>query len=190
MGDKSSQTKEWIRQCALVLFAEKGFTAVTMKDICEASGLSRGGLYRHYGSTGQLFEEVLKEIVKPDDFIRKEMDQGTPAGEILESLLARMQQEMLEQKTSLSRGIYEYSSVCDSSFMLELNRKAKEKWRTLIEYGISRKEFAPVNPEQMSDLILYVYQGVRLWSRIIPLEPGTVTNIIEKIRGDLVRRQD
>lgn len=34
---------------------QKGFTAVTMSDLCDASGLSRGGLYRHFSSTKDVF---------------------------------------------------------------------------------------------------------------------------------------
>lgn len=51
MSLKGEKTKQDIREKAYQLFAEKGFKAVTMKDICELTGLSRGGLYRHYEST-------------------------------------------------------------------------------------------------------------------------------------------
>lgn len=34
-----------------------------MKDICEATGLSRGGLYIHYGSTQQIFSDIVNEIM-------------------------------------------------------------------------------------------------------------------------------
>ena len=54
MGKKGDATKAAIRNTALHLFIRKGFKDVTMKDICEAAGLSRGGLYMHYGSTGQI----------------------------------------------------------------------------------------------------------------------------------------
>ena len=59
MGDKAARTKERIREAAYGLFAEKGFKEVTMTDICEKTGLSRGGLYRHYSGTGEIFAEIL-----------------------------------------------------------------------------------------------------------------------------------
>ena len=46
MSAKGDKTKELICSEAYKLFAEKGFKEVTMKDICEKTGLSRGGLYR------------------------------------------------------------------------------------------------------------------------------------------------
>ncbi len=42
---KGEKTKQDIREKAYQLFVEKGFKEVTMKDICELTGLSRGGLY-------------------------------------------------------------------------------------------------------------------------------------------------
>lgn len=51
MGKKGNETKQHIKEQAKILFANKGFKEVTMKDICEATSLSRGGLYRHYDST-------------------------------------------------------------------------------------------------------------------------------------------
>jgi len=32
-----------------------------MTDICEQTGLSRGGLYRYYSGTDQIFSEILSE---------------------------------------------------------------------------------------------------------------------------------
>jgi len=61
MGNKGTKTKEKIRKQAYRLFAEKGFKAVTMTDICEQTGLSRGGLYRYYSGTDQIFSEILSE---------------------------------------------------------------------------------------------------------------------------------
>lgn len=46
MGLKGELTKQDIREKAYQLFAQKGFKEVTMKDICELTGLSRGGLCR------------------------------------------------------------------------------------------------------------------------------------------------
>lgn len=44
MSLRGDKTKQEIRDKAYQLFAEKGFKEVTMKDICERTGLSRGGL--------------------------------------------------------------------------------------------------------------------------------------------------
>lgn len=63
MGTKGEKTKRIICENAFQLFAEKGFKDVTMKDICEKTGLSRGGLYRHYENTGQIFLEIIRVLM-------------------------------------------------------------------------------------------------------------------------------
>lgn len=186
MGEKAIQTRETIKQKSYPLFTKQGFQAVTMKDICEATGLSRGGLYRHYDSTRQIFEEILSDLAKLDtDFLCQGMEQGRPAREILKKELSRMEAEMQDAASSLSYAIYEYSALCDNHMMLELNRKATERWKCFLEYGIQREEFQMVDAAQMTDLILYVYQGIRMWSRVIPLKNKTIGNIIKKIESDL-----
>lgn len=49
-GEKGDETRQHIKEQAKILFSKKGFKVVTMKGICEATGLSRGGLYRQYNS--------------------------------------------------------------------------------------------------------------------------------------------
>ena len=67
MGKKGEDTKKFIREKAICLFAQKGFKNVTMKDICTVTGLSRGGLYRHYDSTQQIFSEIVDMLMNAQD---------------------------------------------------------------------------------------------------------------------------
>ena len=188
MGIKGNRRREEILRQSGKLFAEKGYTAVTMQQVCGSCRLSRGGLYRYFGSTKEIFEELLKRRTGPGgEKWKRLMEEGRPAPEILEQALAVLEMEMNSAETSLSLAVYEYSRVWGGGFIEELNRKAREKWKSLILYGMERGEFRDVDPEQMTDIILYVYQGVRLWSRVIPLGEKAGKNIVKKIRKDLVR---
>ena len=59
MGEKSAKKKQYILDKARVVFSEKGFKNVTMKDIVDACDISRGGLYLYFSSTEDIFLEVL-----------------------------------------------------------------------------------------------------------------------------------
>ena len=111
MGKKGDETKRYIKEKALSLFAEKGFKNVTMKDICAETGLSRGGLYRHYNSTCKIFSEIIDGLMKAqnDEFSEK-MKKGIAAAEILDEILNRYKCEMRDSENSLSLAIYEYDS--------------------------------------------------------------------------------
>lgn len=107
MGEKAEKTKENIRREAYRLFAAKGFKEVTMTDICEKTGLSRGGLYRYYSNTGEIFSEILsKEYVISD-----RMEKQESARDILEDMLEAIRCEILEKELSLSLAIYEYANL-------------------------------------------------------------------------------
>lgn len=166
MGVKGTKTKERIRQEAYKLFAQKGFKEVTMSDICEKTGLSRGGLYRYYSGTGEIFSEILSQEYVIDD----RMKEHESASSILEDMLRAIKSEIMDRELSLSLAIYEYASLGQEELFTKINEKAKKRWISLINYGIETKEFKEVDPDQVSDMILYYYQGLRMWSRVISFD--------------------
>ncbi len=185
--NKKEKTRELILEKSQHLFAEIGFKQVTMKDICEATGLSRGGLYSHFSSTKEVFESLLEKITAEDEFdIGEEIKKGASAIDILNSSLKRMLKEIEQPEDSLSIAIYEYSQMNDPDEIVRLNKRAREKWSKLIRYGIERGEFNNVDVNEIVSLILYSYQGIRMWSRIIPMKKKVSDQIINHIRKQLI----
>lgn len=116
MGKKGEEIKQIIKEKACLLFSKKGFKNVTMKDICMETGLSRGGLYRHYNSTQQIFMEILNYFMnEQDNQISEKIQQGYPATQILNEVLERYKTEMLDTTASLSVAIFEFFSANYSS---------------------------------------------------------------------------
>jgi AcrR family transcriptional regulator len=182
MGSKAKKTKEKILQEAYLLFAEKGFKAVTMTDICEKTGLSRGGLYRYYSGTEQIFSEIIsKEYVISDRIERQES-----AINILEDMLEAIRCEIIDKELSLSLAIYEYANLRNDVFFITVNNNAKNRWISLLNYGMESGEFKCVDVKQTADLILYYYQGLRMWSRVIPFDQQEAENYVNTIRQMLL----
>lgn len=189
MGKKGEETKQLIREKACFLFSQKGFKNVTMKDICSETGLSRGGLYRHYDSTQQIFIEILNYFMnEQDNEISEKMKSSYPARQILEEILEKYKTEMLDNSATLSIAIYEFFSMnyLDSkdNFLLKQYIYSVETWKNLINYGVQRGEFKKVNYEEIIDIIIFSYQGVRMYSAIMPIEeqvPQRIINHIKKV---------
>ncbi len=187
MSLKGEKTKQEIREKAYQLFAKKGFKEVTMKDICELTGLSRGGLYRHYESTGQIFLEIVNAF---SDRQKKEVlakiQRRIPATTILEELLSKYASEMIDSETSLSLAIYEfYSNPAISKEDNSVKRQyevSKSTWIELINYGIGTKEFHPVNPESVFNVVIFSYQGVRMYSRLMKMDNEIPVQIVNEIK--------
>ncbi|WP_144015191.1 TetR/AcrR family transcriptional regulator [Peptoniphilus porci] len=57
----ADERKKQIRQAAIKVFLNKGFRNTVMNDIMEETGLSRGGLYHHYGSTYEILYDLMMD---------------------------------------------------------------------------------------------------------------------------------
>lgn len=194
MSLKGERTKQDIRKKAYQLFAQKGFKEVTMKDICELAGLSRGGLYRHYESTEQIFLEIVNAFSNQQkNEVLTKIERQIPATTILEELLSKYANEMIDYENSLSLAIYEfYSNPAISKEDNSVKNQyeiSKSTWVELINYGIGTKEFNPVNPESVFHLILFAYQGVRMYSRLMKMDYEIPNQIVSEIKKLLMRKE-
>ncbi|MDD3205070.1 MAG: TetR/AcrR family transcriptional regulator [Lachnospiraceae bacterium] len=190
MSSKKEKTREFILDASYALFAKQGFNRITMKDICEAANLSRGGLYSHFSSTRELFEAILEKINQKEEMnFYEEMEQGISATQILDKALALMEDEMNHAEDSLSLAMYEYAGSGETVLMEHFNKMGEAKWTALIQYGMERGEFQRVNVAEIVTIILYAYQGVRMWSRIVPMTQETIQSIASHIRKQLIKEK-
>lgn len=192
INKRGEETRKLIKKCACGLFASKGFKQVTMKDICEAASLSRGGLYCHYESTQEIFKEIINDFMSwQEDTFSEKIGQNIPAKEILNEVLEKYKAEMLDGQASLSLAIYEYFSIADvSETENELNTQylaSFKAWKNLLDYGIQTGEFNPVDIRPVFDLIIFSYQGVRMYSKLMPINEEIPQGIIEQIRKIIVK---
>lgn len=189
---RGKETRQLIKKYSFALFAEKGFKQVTMKDICEVTKLSRGGLYCHYGSTQDIFKEILNDMMsQQENTFSKKISQNLPAKEILNDVLKIYEEEMLDSQSSLSLAIYEYFSIKENAetqnelymqYLWSLN-----VWKELIEYGIKKDEFNNVDVLSVFNLIIFSYQGVRMYSKLMPIDETIPKRIIEQIKKILIK---
>lgn len=187
MGIKGNRTKQYIKDQARRLFAQNGYKTVTMKDICEATGLSRGGLYRHYDSTDQIFAEIIEEFLgEQTDLFSESMEKELPAPGILDAVLHQYQSEMLDAEGSLSLAICEYFSSKGRAKREDILSKqylsSFQPWEKLIAYGIARGEFKDVDARGVFDILLFSYQGVRMYSQLMEIPKETPKRIIEQVK--------
>ena len=191
MGKKGDETKRLILEKAMALFAKKGFKNVTMKDICIDTGLSRGGLYRHYESTNQIFSEIIDILMNTqDNELSSKIENEVPAPVILDEILERYKKEMLDSSGSLSIAILEFYSENQPSdndnVLFEQYLYSKDMWSYFISYGVNRGEFNNVNSEEIIDMIIFSYQGVRMFSTIMPIAEQIPNRIINHIKKALL----
>ena len=190
MGEKSLQKKQHILDTARKIFSEKGYKNVTMKDIVDASDISRGGLYLYFSSTQELLLELLQqEADETDDVFTRKITEEDSAADILTLFLKEQKKELLQKKNNLTMAVYEYSfeeqnkknSMLRKQF--EAGIKVIEK---LIETGIASGEFYCENPRGAAENIMYVLEGMKINSQTMGITESMVDKQLLYIMQGLI----
>src|SRR5580658_5656123 len=67
-----NDSREHILNISLQLFLQKSFKEVTMKEIVDRTGLSKGAFYHYFSSKEQVFKEVINHFFA--DFFMEDFD--------------------------------------------------------------------------------------------------------------------
>jgi AcrR family transcriptional regulator len=88
-----------ILDAALAEFGEHGFASTRIDDIATRCGLSKGGIYCHFHSKGEIFVALLGRHLRPLELARDEMPPATPVRPLVTWLVQRMHQRLNEPDT-------------------------------------------------------------------------------------------
>lgn len=166
MGEKSQQKRKYILEKARGVFIEKGYRAVTMKDVIDACEISRGGLYLYFPSTKEIFLEVLKqENESADDVFSTRIKADSTPADILVLFFEAQKAELLNAKDNLSMAIYEYSFAhapsAEDNFLHRQFEEAVEALTQLIEMGVEEGELYCEDTELAARQIMYTMEGLK-----------------------------
>ncbi len=191
MGEKSNQKKQLILETSRRIFMEKGYKDVTMKDIVEACGISRGGLYLYFNSTKDIFTEVLQmESQETDDLFAANIQEDAGASDILALFLKEQKKELLRRKNSLTVAIYEFffeNKVPKKENILRLQFDgAVAVIEKLITDGVENGEFYCEDPLGCARNIMYVLEGLKVSAQTIGISEKTVDDELLYIMQGLI----
>lgn len=190
MSEKSAQKRNLILENAKNVFVERGFKNVTMKDIIEASGISRGGLYLYFSSTKEIFLEVLKrEATQDDNVFSENFTDETTAADILYLFLQEQKKELFRKKDNLTVAIYEYyfgeSAQGKGKELKKQFDKATKIVAKLIEAGVEEEVFYCEDCMGAALNIMYAFEGMKVASKTMGIKEAMVDKEIEYILGQL-----
>lgn len=172
MGGKGDKTKEFIVKTSAGLFSQKGFIAVTMKDICEVCNLSRGGLYRHFGSTKEIFIEALeRDKNDAEESIDQAIALGLSPKKLMEGFFQLQKNDIAYNKNRIDAAVYEFSAACpdQKAYLNERFSSAVRSFAKLIDYGQKKGEFPEGDAESQAENIVIFLEGLKLSSKIIDM---------------------
>lgn len=185
MSSKGEAARVRILQCAQSLFSQKGYCAVTMQDICEASGFSRGGLYRHYASTEDIFVDIIRrEQADAYNELQRAKALGVGPERIMRHFLRARMRWVCGEERSFDVAVSEFAANS------ELGRKAlavraEESigvLTELIQWGNREEIFHCACPTETAKHILWLTEGMSRHSSLLPVTEEDIQQQLALIR--------
>jgi TetR/AcrR family transcriptional repressor of nem operon len=168
---KGVLTRRRIVEMAAPLFNQRGFAGCSMQDILDATGLQKGGLYRHFSSKEELAAEAFRYSLAQAVKIR--MPAG-PSPNAVSRLRAAIEQ-FVEIPSPVPGGCPILNTAIDADdgnpVLRDLARAGLRRWRSriarVVREGIAQKQIrAEVQPQTLANTIIATLEGALMISRL------------------------
>lgn len=189
MATKGMQTKQFIIDTSIRLFSEKGYSNVTMKDVCEACNLSRGGLYRHFNSTKEIFIDMLNSHKNnAKNLLDESIKENISARQMLEYFLNQQKSEIQSEYSGLDFAIHEFAFVekDQRDYMNKRYNSAITMLSKLIDYGQSKNEFKKCNSTILATHIMFLLDSMKTSAPVLILTDNDIDNQINLIKDMVI----
>lgn len=175
-----------IIKTAARLFKERGYSAVTMRDLASALGIKAASLYNHINSKQEILAEIIITIA--EDFTRrlneiKESSDG-PTEQLYNiiKLHVKITSENMDGMASLNNDWMHLEEKLD--YYIGLRSAYENKFRSILQNGINAGEFKSVDVEVMLFSILSTLRSLYLW--IPKKENLNIDNLADSLGSVLV----
>ena len=191
MGQKSDNKRQYILETSRNLFAARGFKDVTMKDIVDACKISRGGLYLYFGSTAEIFGEVIRmETGDTDEEMSESISRDTSVSDILGLFLEEQKKEIMHDEDDLTVAKYEFflsNNLPDKENTMKCTfEEAVNVLSDLIEDGVRSGEFVSEDSEVAARNIMFVLEGLKIAARTMHIDEDTINEQLSYLWGGFI----
>jgi len=171
-------TREHILNISLNLFLQKGFKDVTLKEIVEKTGMSKGAIYHYFESKEQLFLEVVKNVFSSIEANYCELNNDSLYQfyhDYINHFIESSDWQNESKKDDFTNMNY-MSLILDALKLFpNLHEKLKESlqiqltvWKEVIHNARNKGEIeSSMDDEQIARMFIYSSDGVGLYSIFI-----------------------
>jgi Transcriptional regulator len=184
------ETRDHILTVSSSLFLQKSFLEVSMKDIVNATGLSKGAFYHYFKSKEQLFLEVVESIfagiidMNCSDLPRDSLHSFYRAylGRLEERYRALVMSGLITPSFSLSY----YSLLFDAmryfpdfkARLNAMNAEERKAWLRAVAAARAQEELAsPMGDEQIVDIFIHTNSGVGMSNIMVGSSGNTIAEL-------------
>ena len=162
---KKLSRKQEIITVASKLFKEKGYSAVTMRDIAKAMGIKAASLYNHINSKQEILTYIIislaEEFTQGMNSIKLSNKNSIEKLKQIVSLHVNITINNTNGMASLNNDWMHLKDQKDYYLTLRVNYE--NSYRDIINKGIKKKEIINLNPDIMLFSILSTLRSLYLW---------------------------
>lgn len=165
MSKKSESRKEEIIRVAAKLFRDKGYSAVTMRDLATTMGIKAASLYNHISSKQEILQLIV--IALAEEFTSEMRSIHSSNASCINKL-----NRIIELHVKLSSQ-NSYGMACLNNDWMHLEEKLdyykslrtdyENDFRQILEEGINKGEIIDIKPEIMMFSILTTLRSLYVW---------------------------
>ena len=184
---KQETRKQQIIETAAKLFKEKGYSAVTMRDIATAMGIKAASLYNHINSKQEILKTIIisiaEEFTNGMNVIIKSKETNITKLKHIVDLHVKITANNTNALASLNNDWMHLEDHLD--YYLKLRNNYENNFIEIIEEGIQTSEITKNNPEIIMFSMLSTLRTLHLWipkkEVVNPQElSGTLSDILIK----------
>jgi TetR/AcrR family transcriptional repressor of nem operon len=169
---KGEQTRRKIVEAAAPIFNQRGYEGSSLNDLMEATGLKKGGIYRHFSSKEELAAEAFDYTWETARTIRlTNLEEKASSVEKLKQSIA----SFVDHRSPIAGGcpILNTAIEADDGNAVLRTRVTKalrwwlERLQTIVEQGQEHGEIRrSVDPKTVATLIVASLEGALMMSRL------------------------
>jgi TetR/AcrR family transcriptional regulator, transcriptional repressor for nem operon len=169
---KGEETRQRIVEKAAALLNQRGFSGFSMSALMEATGLEKGGIYRHFDSKEQLAAEAFEYAWQAALGTRmRDLESISNSIEWLRQFITNF----VQRRSTVPGGCPLFNTAVDADdgnpVLRQLALRALRGWRDdlvrVVKGGIECREIKrETNPKELADIIISSLEGALMMSRL------------------------
>jgi AcrR family transcriptional regulator len=167
-GSDGVRTEDAIRQAAIALIAERGFEAMTLRELARRVGVQPGSIYRYFPSKGRMLVELLLEHLHflLEHWQRERPDTDDPLERLRAFVDFHVRSHTLRRREVFVANM-ELRSLAPADYrrVVALRRRYEDILTEILRDGVERGAFRVPDARVAAFAVLAMLTGVGTWFR-------------------------
>jgi AcrR family transcriptional regulator len=170
---RSEETRSRILEAALGCFAERGYDATSVAEICQRAGVSKGAFYHHFASKQALFVALLDQwLAALDGQLAGLRSPAVPALQSLQAMVMLLQQVFRDASGRLPMFLEFWRQAARDETIWQATTAPFQRYHALlagiIRAGIAEGSLRPCDPASAARVMVSMAVGMVLQSALDP----------------------